>query len=170
MTSDVEIRVALQDDLDAVAAIEREVFADPWSRRSFADLVSAHNVVFLTAARGDRVVGYALVLVAGLDSELANLAVDRSAQGCGIGRRLLGEACQAARSRSALDMWLEVRASNAAALALYEGAGFARVGRRARYYTKPVEDAIVMRLDLRSVESLDGSSLDGSKSGIDGVR
>jgi ribosomal-protein-alanine N-acetyltransferase len=170
MTNDVEIRAAREDDIDAVAAIEREVFADPWSRRSFADLILSHHVVFLTAARGDRVVGYSLVLVAGLDSELANLAVDRDAQGLGVGRRLLGEACRAARARSALDMWLEVRASNAAALALYEGARFARVGRRARYYTKPVEDAIVMRLDLRSVESLDGSSRDGSKSGIDDVR
>jgi ribosomal-protein-alanine N-acetyltransferase len=170
MTNDIEIRAAREDDIDAVAAIEREVFADPWSRRSFADLILSHHVVFLTAARGDRVVGYALVLVAGLDSELANLAVDRDAQGLGVGRRLLGEACRAARARSALDMWLEVRASNAAALALYEGARFARVGRRARYYTKPVEDAIVMRLDLRSVESLDGSSRDGSKSGIDDVR
>jgi ribosomal-protein-alanine N-acetyltransferase len=170
MTNDVEIRAAREDDIDAVAAIEREVFADPWSRRSFADLILSHHVVFLTAARGDSVVGYALVLVAGLDSELANLAVDRDAQGLGVGRRLLGEACRAARARNALDMWLEVRASNAAALALYEGARFARVGRRARYYTKPVEDAIVMRLDLRSVESLDGSSRDGSKSGIDDVR
>jgi ribosomal-protein-alanine N-acetyltransferase len=67
-------------------------------------------------------------------------------------------------------MWLEVRASNIPALALYEGARFAQVGRRARYYVKPVEDAIVMRLDLRFVESSHGSSRDGPNTGIEGVR
>ena len=170
MTGAIGIRPARVADLDAVAAIERVVFADPWSRRSFADLLAARHVAFLVAEREGRVIGYALVLLAGVESELANLAVDREEQGTGVGRRLLDTACRAARERSAVDMWLEVRASNIPALALYEGARFAQVGRRARYYVKPVEDAIVMRLDLRSVESSHGLSRDGPNTGIEGVR
>jgi ribosomal-protein-alanine N-acetyltransferase len=168
--SGIEIRTAQAADLDAVAAIEREAFGDPWSRRSFADLLPAGHVIFLVAVRDARVIAYAVALVAGLDSELANLAVVRAAQGSGVGRRLLDTTCHAVRSRGSTDMWLEVRASNAAALALYESARFVRVGRRTGYYARPVEDAIVMRLDLRSQETLHGSSEDGPNPGIDRMR
>ena len=146
----VLIRAARQGDLDDVAAIERSVFKDPWSRRSFVDLVDSRNVLFLVAeADSQSVVGYAIVLVAGVESELANLAVSRLMQKQGLGRRLLSEAMDQARGRDAHEMFLEVRESNASALSLYETAGFEAVGRRARYYARPIEDAIVMRAVLK---------------------
>ena len=145
----VLIRAARQGDLDDVAAIERSVFKDPWSRRSFVDLVDSRNVLFLVAeAESQSVVGYAIVLVAGVESELANLAVSRLMQKQGLGRRLLTEAMDQARGRDAREMFLEVRESNAPAISLYETAGFEAVGRRARYYARPIEDAIVMRAVL----------------------
>jgi ribosomal-protein-alanine N-acetyltransferase len=145
----VLIRAARDSDLDDVAAIERSVFKDPWTRRSFVDLVGARNVLFLVAEAGKRsVVGYAVVLIAGLESELANLAVSRLMQKQGLGRRLLTEAVEQARGRGAREMFLEVRESNASAVGLYAGAGFEAVGRRARYYARPIEDAIVMRAVL----------------------
>jgi ribosomal-protein-alanine N-acetyltransferase len=145
----VLIRAARDSDLDDVAAIERSVFKDPWTRRSFVDLVGARNVLFLVAEAGKRsVVGYAVVLIAGLESELANLAVSRLMQKQGLGRRLLTEGVERARGRGAREMFLEVRQSNTSALALYAGAGFEAVGRRARYYARPIEDAIVMRAVL----------------------
>jgi ribosomal-protein-alanine N-acetyltransferase len=145
----VTIRPAEEGDLDDVAAIERAVFNDPWSRRSFVDLVGERQVVFLVAVDGKAVVGYAVVLLTPPESELANLAVSRLMQHQGLGRRLLNEAVSAARDRGSKEMFLEVRASNAAAIALYSAAGFTPVGRRVRYYARPVEDAIVMRLDFR---------------------
>lgn len=145
----VQIRVAHEGDLDDVAAIERAVFKDPWSRRSFVDLVDAKNVLFLVAqSRSSAVAGYAVVLIAGGESELANLAVSRLMQKQGVGRRLLSEAVEQARGRGAREMFLEVRESNASALSLYKEAGFEAVGRRARYYARPIEDAIVMRATL----------------------
>jgi [ribosomal protein S18]-alanine N-acetyltransferase len=147
----VLIRAARQGDLDDVAAIERSVFKDPWSRRSFVDLVDSRNVLFLVAeADSQSVVGYAIVLVAGVESELANLAVSRLMQKQGLGRRLLTEAMDQARGRDAREMFLEVRESNASAISLYETAGFEAVGRRARYYARPIEDAIVMRAVLKT--------------------
>jgi ribosomal-protein-alanine N-acetyltransferase len=147
--STVAIRRAEERDLDDVAAIERSVFNDPWSRRSFVDLVGERQVIFLVAADGDTVVGYAIVLLAGVEAELANLAVARLMQKQGLGERLLGDALSAARDRGSREVFLEVRESNAPAMALYSSAGFEAVGRRVRYYARPIEDAIVMRLDLR---------------------
>jgi len=145
----VQIRAARDGDLDDVAAIERAVFKDPWSRRSFVDLVDAKNVLFLVAQSGSTTVaGYAVVLIAGGESELANLAVSRLMQKQGVGRRLVSEAVEQARSRGARLMFLEVRESNASAIGLYTDAGFEAIGRRARYYARPIEDAIVMRATL----------------------
>jgi ribosomal-protein-alanine N-acetyltransferase len=145
----VTIRPARESDLDDVAAIERSVFNDPWTRRSFVDLVGQRQVVFLVAVDGKSVVGYAIVLLTPPESELANLAVSRLMQHQGLGKRLLRDVVSAARAQGGKEMFLEVRASNAAAIALYSGEGFTAVGRRVRYYSRPIEDAIVMRLDLR---------------------
>jgi ribosomal-protein-alanine N-acetyltransferase len=146
--SAVTIRAATDQDLDDVAAIERAVFNDPWSRRSFADLVDERHVIFLVAADENAVVGYAIVLVAGVESELANLAVGRLMQRQGLGARLLAQAMDRARERGAREIFLEVRASNAAAIHLYSENGFQAVGRRVRYYARPIEDAIVMKAGL----------------------
>jgi ribosomal-protein-alanine N-acetyltransferase len=146
---EVTFRPAHEQDLDDIAAIERAVFNDPWSRRSFADLVNARRVLFLVAAEANTVVGYAIVLLSGVESELANLAVSRAMQNQGLGRRLLEQACFEARARGSEEMFLEVRASNAAAIHLYTSAGFEAVGRRVRYYARPIEDAIVMKAGLR---------------------
>ena len=148
-STDLTIRPAHESDLDDVAAIERSVFADPWSRRSFVDLVDARQVLFLVASDLSAVVGYAVVLVSGVESELANLAVSRIVQRHGLGRRLLEEAKLQVKARGCEVMFLEVRASNEAALKLYETSGFKAVGRRGRYYARPIEDAIVMRADLK---------------------
>lgn len=145
----VTIRAATDQDLDDIATIERAVFNDPWSRRSFSDLVDARHVVFLVAVDESAVVGYAIVLVSGVESELANLAVTRLMQRQGLGARLLAKAMERARDRGASEMFLEVRASNAAAIQLYSDAGFQAVGRRVRYYARPIEDAIVMKAGLR---------------------
>jgi ribosomal-protein-alanine N-acetyltransferase len=145
----VTIRPAHESDLDDVAAIERAVFNDPWSRRSFADLVNARQVLFLVATDSNSVVGYAIVLLAGSGSELANLAVSRLMQHQGLGRRLLDEALGQAQAHGSKEMFLEVRASNTAAIHLYTSAGFEAVGRRVRYYARPIEDAIVMKAVLK---------------------
>lgn len=75
------------------------------------------------------------------EREILNLAVDPAERRTGIGRRLLGDAL--ARAKGA--WFLEVRASNEAAIGLYEALGFRRAGSRQNYYYEPAEDAIVMR-------------------------
>jgi ribosomal-protein-alanine N-acetyltransferase len=157
----VAIRPADPGDLDAVASIERSVFADPWTRRSFVDLVAAPQVHFLVAVTDGTVAGYAIVLMAAEQSELANLAVARLLQGRGVGRRLLERAILLTLDRGCTEMFLEVRASNASAIHLYSNIGFKPVGRRVRYYARPVEDAIVMRAPLVTEGTAVGARSEG---------
>ena len=76
------------------------------------------------------------------------LAVEPSARRRGLGRTLLRHAMALGRSQGATRGLLEVRASNAAALALYEQEGFQRTAVRERYYANPVEDAVLMEREL----------------------
>jgi ribosomal-protein-alanine N-acetyltransferase len=139
------VRAAAPNDLDAIAAIERASFADPWSRRSFAALVSQPGVCFLVIERDGAVAGYAVAYHAADEAELANLAVASGARRQGMGRTLLDAVVEAVRCCGAAEIWLEVRASNEPARTLYRRYGFQEAGVRSRYYDHPVEDAIVMR-------------------------
>jgi ribosomal-protein-alanine N-acetyltransferase len=89
--------------------------------------------------------GYVFCREVAGESELLNLAVDPELRRGGVGRMLLVAAIDWLTLRGARETFLEVRASNAAAIALYEGAGFRAVGRRPGYYQRPPEDAILYR-------------------------
>jgi ribosomal-protein-alanine N-acetyltransferase len=96
------------------------------------------------------VAGYSVLIFAADEAELANLAVAAAERRLGIGRILLDDVIAEAGTRGANRIYLEVRESNAAARALYSQAGFREMGRRRRYYSAPVEDAVIMvkALDL----------------------
>lgn len=149
---EIAIRDATVADVDAIAEIERTTFSDPWSPRSFRELVGRPDVVFEVAVTDDGpnapVVGYATLYLAGADGDLANLATAAGARRRGTGRRLLRHALDTARTRGTHVVFLEVRESNLLARALYESEGFTGVGRRARYYAHPVEDALILRKEL----------------------
>lgn len=144
----VSLRPALGDDLDAIAEIERASFSDPWSVASFAGLLSGPRVRMTVAHEAGHVVGYSVLLVTAPDADLANLAVAPRSQGRGIGRLLLEQVVAASREAGVEHVYLEVRESNARAIAMYERAGFQAFGLRRRYYREPVEDARVLRLEL----------------------
>jgi len=144
------IRKARPDDVDDVAAIERRVFSDPWSANSFRALFGNPLVHFAVAEDSgtSRLIGYMVMWFVVDESEIANLAVSEDARRAGIGARLLDHALAAARERRSAVVFLEVRESNTAARALYASRGFEIAGRRAKYYRKPVEDALVLRRGL----------------------
>ena len=157
--SGVVVRPATRADLDRVVAIERAAFSDPWTLDAFAALLANPRVLFAVAegtpdGGGAGVVGYVVAWFVVDEAEVANVAVALEARGRGIGARLLDEAIHVARREGAAAVYLEVRDSNAAARALYASRGFVEVGRRRRYYRRPVEDALVMRrvMDPRANE------------------
>jgi len=128
----------------AVRALEHEAFSDPWSERDFRECV-ASEVVFLVAAAPDGVAGYVVAQDAADEGEILNLAVVPARHRGGVGRALVEGALAALAARGVTRVFLEVRESNGAARALYAALGFQEVGRRTRYYRRPVEDAIVLR-------------------------
>jgi ribosomal-protein-alanine N-acetyltransferase len=105
------------------------------------------DAIFLVAARGavQVVAGYVIAHVAADEADVLNLAVSPAERGRGLGGELLDAGLAAVIDRGAREIFLEVRESNMAALALYGSRGFAAVSRRNRYYRNPVEDALLLR-------------------------
>ncbi|HWA15521.1 MAG TPA: ribosomal protein S18-alanine N-acetyltransferase [Gemmatimonadales bacterium] len=142
------IRPAELADADALARLERRCFSDPWSVAAFEELLPLSYVVSLVAEQGGKIGGYLIAREIAGEAEILNLAVDPDGRRGGLGRTLLEAGLAEVARRGATRVWLEVRESNAAARALYARRGFAAAGRRPRYYRAPVEDALVLSLDL----------------------
>src|SRR5213078_4494770 len=138
------IRPARLADVGDVAAIERAVFSDPWSANDFAECV-ASGVPFLVAERRAVVAGYVVAHCAADEGEILNLGVAVAYRLQGIARALVERVLEALAGRGVRTVYLEVRTSNASARRLYESLGFGEVARRAHYYRRPVEDAVVLR-------------------------
>jgi len=134
-----------------VHAIEQLVFADPWSQRDFRDCVTS-DATFLVAETAEGVAGYLVALDAADEGEILNLAVAPGGRRHGIGRALVDHALGSLARRGVRQVYLEVRESNAPARALYAAHGFREVGRRAQYYRRPVEDAVILRAAIVAAE------------------
>ena len=136
-------------DLDAVMAIENVIYTHPWTRGNFVDSLNAGYHCWV-ADRGGAIVGYCVVAVAANEAHLLNLSVAAAWQRMGLGGAMLRFAINLAKERAAQRIFLEVRASNVAARALYVRSGFREVGTRHGYYAAHGgrEDARVLELAL----------------------
>lgn len=146
------IRPATPRDLVAVVAIEQMSFSDPWTYDALATVLRLPHARFFVAEEGGgiaaRLVGYVVALVMSDEGEIADLAVHPASRRNRVGALLLERAEEEAVRCGVRAMFLEVRDSNEAALALYRSRGFEVVGRRRGYYRLPVEDALVLKHDL----------------------
>lgn len=136
-------------DLEAIFAIELRAYPFPWTLGIFRDCLRADYPSWVLHQDG-RIVGYFLMSLAAGEAHLLNLCVAPEAQGRGYGRKLLHAMLHLARGRGAARVFLEVRPSNAGAIALYFNEGFNEIGRRPRYYPAADgrEDALVMAMEL----------------------
>lgn len=144
------LRVMRASDLDAVMAIENRGYAFPWTRGIFEDCLKSGYAAWLLEQQGVAI-GYGVLSVAADEAHVLNVCVDPQVQSRGHGRLLLRQLLHSARSQQAQRVFLEVRPSNPAAIALYHSEGFHEIGRRPRYYPAPNngrEDAIVMAIEL----------------------
>ena len=145
----VAIAPATPADIDAVTQLESVAFADPWTRQAFEAALKERHARFRVARSPDgSVVGYLIAWFVFDEAEIANVAVVPTARRRGIARALLEAILVEARASQVARVFLEVRESNSAARGLYGSMGFMPIARRPRYYRKPVEDAIVLRLEL----------------------
>lgn len=146
------VRRAAIDDLPRIVGLESQCLGvDAWSEQGWREEFEAepgtrHVVV---AERGGGVVGYASLLIGPDVAEVLRVGVDPAVRRQGVGRMLLADLLDAARSAGAPAVMLEVRADNEPAVGLYGRAGFAEIARREGYYRDGV-DARVMRQELES--------------------
>lgn len=138
-----------QSDLAAAFAIECQSHAFPWSEATFASN-QGERYLNLKLCHDQQLVAYAITQVVLDEATLFNIAVDPAHQRHGYGRQLLEHLITELEQREVLTLWLEVRASNARAIALYQGLGFNEVSVRRNYYPSANgrEDAIIMALPL----------------------
>lgn len=152
---DYSFAPAIAEHLEAIWRIEQRVSPFPWTRQEFADSLAAHRGFVLRRQR--KVIGFAFFSQVLDQADLLNIAIDTSFQGEGHGRRLLKYCFEELRrpvsgpqSSPAFEpvskMFLEVRASNVAAISLYTSNGFVVIGARRAYYHADHgrEDALVM--------------------------
>ncbi len=136
--------------LDAVLHIEQAVYPHPWTRGNFSDALASGYLGQLLMA-GDELLGY-FVAMKGVDEvHLLNITVAPGYQRQGWARVMLDALAIWARGQGADWLWLEVRESNARAIAVYESHGYCRVGLRKNYYPADHgqrEHAVVMSLRL----------------------
>jgi ribosomal-protein-alanine N-acetyltransferase len=138
-------------DLDTLMAIETAAYPFPWSRGNFIDsLAAGYRLVKRVDAQG-RWLGYCVAMTGVDETHLLNLTVVPAHQRQGHARAMLDELVHWSREQSAARLWLEVRASNLRAQALYRRYGFRDAGLRRGYYPagpEGRENALVMSLDL----------------------
>ena len=128
-----------------VAQLEAICFSDPWSEKSVASELTNKLALWLVAVEDDRVAGYIGSQTVLDETDMMNVAVHPDFRRQGVGEALIIQLVEYLKAMGSHCLTLEVRASNAPAIHLYEKLGFCEIGRRKNYYRNPREDALILR-------------------------
>lgn len=141
------IRLEMMTDahVSQIAELEKLCFSDPWSEKSVASELKNPLALWLVALNGATVAGYIGSQSVGDEADMMNVAVHPDYRRQGIARELVTGLVSALAEKGVHSLALEVRVSNAPAIALYEQLGFRQVGLRPNYYRNPKEDALILR-------------------------
>ena len=137
----IEIKRIDEDSACLAAELEKICFSEPWSAQGILD--EAQRGCFIAAYADGVFAGYAGMTAVLDERDICNVAVSPDFRGMGIGKALVGALIDDAKKTGASVVMLEVRKSNASAIALYEKAGFELVGQRKNFYNRPREDALL---------------------------
>jgi [ribosomal protein S18]-alanine N-acetyltransferase len=147
-----QIRRMTDADLPRVTEIATSLPQSPhWPELTYLNAVNPESTprrIALVAVVSGNVHGFAVASLLPPQAELESIAVVAGSQRLGLGRMLFEALVEELRAEGELEIVLEVRESNRAAIAFYRSAGFSQTGLRSTYYTDPIEDAVLMRLQL----------------------
>lgn len=132
--------------LPQIMEIEGKSHSAPWSEPSFRKELDHPHSEFVVAVKDNHVIGYAGEWILADEAHVTTVAVDPDYRRQGLGQKLMEELLARAKDRGAVCSTLEVRVSNASAIALYEKLGYVRAATRKNYYPDNKEDAVVMWL------------------------
>ncbi len=136
-----------REHLASAAELEAMCFSSPWSARAL-ELLLGEDAYGVVCLQNGAVAAYGGMTFAPFEASVTNIAVHPDARRQGLGEAVLHGLLQAATAQGAQEIFLEVRVSNGAAIALYEKAGFETVGKRRNFYRAPTEDALIMKKTL----------------------
>jgi len=149
---DIVICAMTESDLSQVLSLETVSYSRPWSTSHFLhELASPHSFPLSAFDFEGKLAGYICPMVVLDEGHILNVAVRAESRGTGIGKLLMKRALRECRERGAAFVSLEVRPSNASAIALYRKLGFEETGRRKNYYENG-EDALLMEYIFRNSE------------------
>lgn len=132
-----------------IEELEEQCFSVPWTVQQLRTQLSGNMHVFIAAVSGEEVLGYMGMMYVLDEGYISNVAVSPKYRHCGIADALISEIISRAKELELSFVTLEVRVSNAPAIALYKKHGFSDVGQRKNYYNFPTEDAILMTTFLK---------------------
>lgn len=138
------VRRAESDDVREIRAIDAQVYSAPWSEKLTLQEITGANRMHFVIEDSGTIVGHAGLAILDGDAHVTTIAVDPGHQRRGIGGRLLDQLFAAARATGCRALTLEVRVSNAGAIAMYEKHGMESAGIRPGYYGDTGEDAVIM--------------------------
>lgn len=143
------IRLMQPEDIDTVFHIENLSFSTPWTREAFVTELRNDKAHYIVLTKDEEVIGYGGFWKIIDEAHFTNLAIHPQHRGRGLGKELIQGMMDLARSLDIENATLEVRKSNETALKAYSTLGFYIEGQRSRYYTNPVEDAVIMWASLK---------------------
>ena len=131
-----------------IAELEKLCFSEPWSENSIATELTNPLSAWLVAVDGQMLAGYVGSQSVMGESDMMNIAVSPQYRRQGVAQALVEALVAHLKEQENISLTLEVRVSNAPAIALYEKLGFVQVGRRPNYYRSPKEDALILKKQL----------------------
>ena len=137
-----EVSCAENSDIEAVARMEKEYFSDSWSEASVK--IQVENKKVLVLKFSGAIIGYCIFMTAADEGEILRIAINQNIRKAGLGKKLLLASISQMQKEGANEIFLEVRASNESAIALYKSVGFEEIGIRKSYYDNN-EDAILYK-------------------------
>jgi len=148
MMQTIRIEKMTREDIENIVAIENATFSIPWTIDSFVKELENSHAHYYVLKLDDHLAGYGGFWKIIDEGHITNVAICEQYRGMGYGKRLIQELLEEAKKMNIQRMTLEVRESNTRAIKAYEKFGFIIEGKRRRYYTNPIEDAMIMWLSL----------------------
>ncbi len=142
-----ECTFAQTGDAQEIEKIEKQSFSDAWSINSIQREINQKRIIIIKD--NDSILGYCIFMIASDEGEILRIAVKENMRKRGIGKKLIISAISEMKNKGCNSVFLEVRASNSAALQLYKSTGFEEIGVRKGYYADNNEDALLFKLEIK---------------------
>lgn len=140
----VTVQMVGENDIKALAVLEKEIFSDSWSEKSLWDTYMQKQAAILGAWADGKIVGYAIIYYVLDEGEIARIAVKEPERRKGVAGQIIAKMIEFCMEKEIGKLMLDVRKSNAPAISFYKKCGFSEDGIRKNFYENPKEDALLM--------------------------